>query len=119
QVISEVLSGVTLDVSMDKVLFLTERMFYQEGTSDAGYLDLCARLRDQLGGMSQAREGQVELLRQVTQYASPFYKAVLDDVVARPESFSGEVLLRTRRRMGVSEVVAGGMHLDVYQGAIQ
>lgn len=37
----------------------------------------------------------------------------------RPDNFSGEVLLRTRRRLGVSEVVAGGMHLDVYQAAIQ
>lgn len=37
----------------------------------------------------------------------------------RPESFSGEILLRTRRRLGVSEVVAGGMHLDIYQRAIQ
>lgn len=46
-------------------------------------------------------------------------QSVLKDVVSRPESFSGEVLLRTRRRLGVSEVVAGGMHLDVYQSAIQ
>lgn len=46
-------------------------------------------------------------------------KTVLDDAVSRPESFSGEVLLRTRRRLGVSEVVAGGMHLDMYQTAIQ
>lgn len=44
---------------------------------------------------------------------------MLKDVVSRPESFSGEVLLRIRRRLGVSEVVAGGMHLDVYQSAIQ
>lgn len=44
---------------------------------------------------------------------------VLDDVISRPENFSGEVLLRTRRRLGISEVVAGGMHLDIYQSAIQ
>lgn len=35
------------------MLYLSERMFYQEGTTDAGYLDQCARLRNQLGGMSQ------------------------------------------------------------------
>lgn len=46
-------------------------------------------------------------------------QAVLEGVVLRPERFSGELLLRTRRRLGVSEVVAGGMHLDVYQSAIQ
>lgn len=46
-------------------------------------------------------------------------QSVLEDVTSRPESFSGEVLLRTRRRLGVSEVVAGGMHLDIYQSAIQ
>lgn len=46
-------------------------------------------------------------------------QSVLEDVISRPESFSGEVLLRTRRRLGVSEVVAGGMHLDIYQSAIQ
>lgn len=46
-------------------------------------------------------------------------QAVLEDVIARPESFSGDVLLRTRRRLGVSEVVSGGMHLDIYQSAIQ
>lgn len=40
-------------VSMDKMLYLSERMFYQEGTTDEGYLDECARLRSQLGGMSQ------------------------------------------------------------------
>ncbi|CAM9461525.1 unnamed protein product, partial [Ectocarpus sp. 8 AP-2014] len=62
---------------------------------------------------------QVDLLRKVTQYAAPCYQSVLEDVTSRPESFSGEVLLRTRRRLGVSEVVAGGMHLDIYQSAIQ
>lgn len=46
-------------------------------------------------------------------------KTVLDDVVSRPESFSGDMLMRTRRRLGVSEVVAGGMHLDMYQTTIQ
>lgn len=46
-------------------------------------------------------------------------KMVLEDVISRPESFSGEILLRTRRRLGISEVVAGGMHLDIYQLAIQ
>lgn len=46
-------------------------------------------------------------------------QVVLEDVISRPENFSGEVLLRTRRRLGISEVVAGGMHLDVYQLAIQ
>lgn len=46
-------------------------------------------------------------------------QVVLEDVISRPESFSGEVLLRTRRRLGLSEVVAGGMHLDIYQLAIQ
>lgn len=44
---------------------------------------------------------------------------VLEDVISRPENFSAEALLRTRRRLGVSEVVAGGMHLDIYQSAIQ
>lgn len=38
---------------MEKMVYLSERMFYQEGTTDAGYLDLCARLRSQLGGMTQ------------------------------------------------------------------
>lgn len=46
-------------------------------------------------------------------------QAVLDEVISRPENFSGEMLLKTRRRMGLSEVVAGGMHLDMYQAAIQ
>ena len=44
---------------MDKMLYLSERMFYQEGTTDAGYLDQCARLRNQLGGMSQVRKAQM------------------------------------------------------------
>lgn len=46
-------------------------------------------------------------------------QTILEDVILRPESFSGEILLHTRRRLGVSEVVAGGMHLDIYQSAIQ
>ena len=46
-------------------------------------------------------------------------QAVLEDVISWPESFSGDVLLRTRRSLGVSEVVSGGMHLDIYQSAIQ
>lgn len=49
----------------------------------------------------------------------PCPKVALEDVITRPENFSGEVLLRTRRRLGISEVVAGGMHLDIYQLAIQ
>lgn len=40
---------------MDKILYLSERMLYQDGTTDASYLDQCARLRNQLGGMSQVR----------------------------------------------------------------
>ncbi|CAM9275179.1 unnamed protein product [Ectocarpus fasciculatus] len=114
KIVEDAVSSVGAPVSMDKMLYLSERMFYQEGTTDEGYLDECARLRSQLGGMSQ-----VELLRKVTQYAAPCYQSVLEDVISRPESFSGEVLLRTRRRLGVSEVVAGGMHLDIYQSAIQ
>ncbi|CAM9821657.1 unnamed protein product [Ectocarpus sp. 6 AP-2014] len=114
KVVEDAVSSVGAPVSMDKMLYLSERMFYQEGTTDEGYLDECARLRSQLGGMSQ-----VDLLRKVTQYAAPCYQSVLEDVTSRPESFSGEVLLRTRRRLGVSEVVAGGMHLDIYQSAIQ
>lgn len=47
------MSSVGAPVSMDKMLYLSERMFYQEGTTDEGYLDECARLRSQLGGMSQ------------------------------------------------------------------
>lgn len=47
------MSSVGAPVSMDKMLYLSERMFYQEGTTDAGYLDQCARLRNQLGGISQ------------------------------------------------------------------
>ncbi|CAN0077716.1 unnamed protein product, partial [Sphacelaria rigidula] len=114
QVIADIMSSVGPAVSMDKTIFLSERMFYQEGTTDSRYLDQCLQLRRQLGGMTQ-----VELLRKVTHYAAPFYQTVLDDVVSRPESFSGDMLMRTRRRLGVSEVVAGGMHLDMYQTAIQ
>lgn len=53
QVIADGLSSVDHPVSMDKILYLSERMFYQEGTTDAGYLDQCGKLRNQLGGMSQ------------------------------------------------------------------
>lgn len=41
---------------MDKMVYLSERMFFQEGTTDAGYLDQCARLRNQLGGMTQVQQ---------------------------------------------------------------
>lgn len=50
---SDALSSVGPRVSLDKIVYLSERMFYQEGTSDAAYLDQCARLRGQLGGMTQ------------------------------------------------------------------
>lgn len=53
QVIADALGSVGLPVSMDKMIYLSERMFYQEGMTDAGYLDQCARLRNQLGGMTQ------------------------------------------------------------------
>lgn len=53
KVIADAVSSVGAPVSMDKMLYLSERMFYQEGTTDAGYLDQCARLRNQLGGMTQ------------------------------------------------------------------
>lgn len=58
KVIADAVSSVGPPVSMDKMLYLSERMFYQEGTTDAGYLDQCARLRNQLGGMSQVRRAQ-------------------------------------------------------------
>lgn len=51
--IADALGSVGPPVSMDKMVYLSERMFYQEGTTDAGYLDQCARLRSQLGGMTQ------------------------------------------------------------------
>lgn len=53
QVIADAVGSVGAPVSMDKMVYLSERMFYQEGTTDAGYLDQCARLRNQLGGMTQ------------------------------------------------------------------
>ena len=53
QVVATALSLVGRPVSMDKVIYLSERMFYQEGTMNAGYLDQCAKLRSELGGMTQ------------------------------------------------------------------
>ncbi|CAB1098104.1 unnamed protein product [Ectocarpus sp. CCAP 1310/34] len=73
KVVEDAVSSVGAPVSMDKMLYLSERMFYQEGATDEGYLDECARLRSQLGGMSQ-----VDLLRKVTQYAAPCYQRLLD-----------------------------------------
>ncbi|CAM9327973.1 unnamed protein product, partial [Scytosiphon promiscuus] len=113
-VIADSVNSVGPPVSMDKTIYLSERMFYQDGATDARYLEQCAELRNQLGGMSQ-----VDLLRKVTNYAAPFYKVVLEDVTSQPDRFSAEALLRTRRRLGVSEVAAGSMHLDIYQTAIQ
>lgn len=56
QVITDAVSSVGAPVSMDKMVYLSERMFFQEGTTDAGYLDQCARLRNQLGGMTQVQQ---------------------------------------------------------------
>lgn len=58
QVLVDVLGSTGRNVAMEKLVFLTERMFYQESASDAGYLELCTRFRQQLGGVTQVCVGQ-------------------------------------------------------------
>ncbi|CAM9530507.1 unnamed protein product, partial [Phaeothamnion confervicola] len=112
--IDQGLEGRQGPLDLDKLLYLSERVYFSEdNVVDDAYLQRCGRLRQIFGGLSQ-----VELLRQVAAYASPFYKHILDDVTLQPAAYSAEVLLRTRRRLGISEAVAGGMHLDAFHDKV-
>ncbi len=115
--IEDVLSGAftqTPAMNMDKLLFLSERLAWGENMGGAKYYSACKHLRRVVGGISQN-----DLVKRVSDFSSPLYLKALQRMLENPDAFSGEVLLRMRKGLGVSDVGAGAMHLDVYQSRIE
>eukprot|EP01084_Bolivina_argentea_P164390 285799_1 len=115
--IEDVLSGAftqTPAMNMDKLLFLSERLAWCEDMGGTKYHSACKHLRRIVGGISQN-----DLVKRVSSYSSPLYLKALQEMLENPDAFSGEVLLRMRKGLGVSDVAAGAMHLDVYQSRIE
>ncbi len=113
----DVLSGASTQtpaVNMDKLLFLSERLAWGEDMGGPKYISACKRLRIVVGGISQS-----DLVKRISDYSSPLYLKALQEMLEKPDAFSGEVLLRMRKGLGVSDVAAGAMHLDVYQSRIE
>ncbi len=115
--IEDVLSGaftLTPELSMDKLLFLSERLAWGEDMGGTKYLSACKHLRRVVGGISQN-----DLVKRVSNFSAPLYLKALQEMLENHDAFSGEVLLRMRKGLGVSDVAAGAMHLDVYQSRIE
>ncbi len=115
--IEDAISGAfkqTPAMNMDKLLFLSERLAWSEDMGGVKYRSTCKHLRRVVGGISQN-----DLVKRVSNYSSPLYLKALQEMLDNPDAFSGEVLLRMRRELGVSDVAAGAMHLDVYQSRIE
>jgi hypothetical protein len=112
-VMEDVLNG-KVSAEWEKVLYLSERMAFGDGLEGSAYLMECNRLRALSGGISLN-----DLQRLVSNIGRPFYLQVLGEMLQSPDLFSGEVLLRARRSLGITDVMAGALHLDTYHAYIQ
>eukprot|EP00612_Vaucheria_litorea_P008167 CAMPEP_0171470436 /NCGR_PEP_ID=MMETSP0946-20130122/153_1 /TAXON_ID=109269 /ORGANISM="Vaucheria litorea, Strain CCMP2940" /LENGTH=842 /DNA_ID=CAMNT_0011999825 /DNA_START=373 /DNA_END=2901 /DNA_ORIENTATION=- len=101
------------NMEMEKYVFFTERVFSSEGSVSKAYHELCSKFREKLENITQ-----MALLKRVCNYSKPYYEELIKKVIENPSEFNAEALMRTRRKLGISEVVSGGMHLSKYQEKI-
>ena len=98
-------------VSLDKLLFLTERAFRMGGETDEAFTFEFSRVARALGGLS-IQDG----LERAKSVAKPFYEKALTSTRSKLSSgaVNSDMLGRARTTLGVDDVEAKEMHIDAF-----
>jgi len=98
-------------VSLDKLLFLTERALRMGGETDEAFTFEFSRVSRALGGLSIG-----EGLERAKGVAKPFYERALASARAKigGGSVDSDMLTRARTTLGIDDVEAREMHIDAF-----
>lgn len=98
-------------VSLDKLLFLTERALRMGGETDEAFTFEYSRVSRALGGLSIG-----EGLERAKGVAKPFYERALASARAKigGGSVDSDMLTRARTTLGIDDVEAREMHIDAF-----
>jgi len=98
-------------VSLDKLLFLTERALRMGGETDEAFTFEFSRVSRALGGLSIG-----EGLDRAKGVARPFYERALASARAKigGGSVDSDMLARARATLGIDDVEAREMHIDAF-----
>ena len=98
-------------VSLDKLLFLTERAFRQGGETEEAFTFEYSRVAKALGGLSMN-----EALERAKDVARPFYERALSSTRAKLGSgaVNSDMLRRARVTLGITEEEAKDMHVESF-----
>lgn len=98
-------------ISLDKLLFLSERAFRQGGETDEAFTFEFSRVAKNLGGIEME-----EALDRVRDVALPFYERALSSTRSKLESgaVSSDMLTRARATLGIDEADAKDMHIEAF-----
>ncbi|KAL7533976.1 hypothetical protein ACHAXR_009678 [Thalassiosira sp. AJA248-18] len=98
-------------VSLDKLLFLSERAFKQGGETDEAFTFEFSRVAKALGGLSIE-----EALDRAKDVAKPFYERALASTRSKLNSgaVSSDMLNRARTTLGIDDLEAKDMHIESF-----
>mmetsp|Transcript_34618 Transcript_34618/g.82695 ORF Transcript_34618/g.82695 Transcript_34618/m.82695 type:complete len:1212 (-) Transcript_34618:75-3710(-) len=98
-------------ISLDKLLFLTERALRQGGETDKAFTFEFSRVALGLGGLTVD-----EALERAKDVATPFYERALASTRAKLESgaVSPDMLSRARSTLGIEDFEAKEMHIESF-----
>jgi hypothetical protein len=98
-------------VSLDKLLFLTERAFRMGGETDEAFTFEFSRVSRALGGLSIS-----DGLERAKGVSRPFYERALSSARAKlgGGAVDSDMLARARATLGIDDVEAREMHIDAF-----
>lgn len=98
-------------VSLDKLLFLTERALRQSNETEEAFIFEFSRVAKALGGLS-ITEG----LERAKEVAKPFYERALDSTRSKLTSgaVNSDMLSRARATLGIEDFEAKEMHIEAF-----
>jgi hypothetical protein len=103
-------------ISLDKLLFLTERALRQAGETEEAFTFEFSRVAKALGGLSIA-----EGLERAKNVAKPFYERALDSTRAKLSSgaVNSDMLSRARATLGIEDNEAKEMHIEAFSKEVR
>lgn len=98
-------------VSLDKMIFLSERAFRQGGETEEAFTFEFSRVAKALGGLSIN-----EAIERAKDVAKPFYERALSSTRSKLQSgaVSSDMLNRARGTLGIDDVEAKEMHIEAF-----
>jgi hypothetical protein len=102
-------------MSIDKFLFLSERVFRQGGETDEAF-------KFEMSRVAKAFDLKLAVaLDRVAEMAEPFYRKALSNVRSKLDSdaISASMLERARSQLGLDDITVNDMHLSTYSDEVK